>query len=216
MRSRSGSSRMSCGTRQTSTVPMTPMTRTVIAGASGAAADPAERGPDPPRTARRGRPQPVRRTHPGCGARPSDGPGGPRPPARARHPRRGTTHRPSRQAKRHEPGRLERAGRSWIRRGRPALSNSTPAAVILAQAAAKSSTRRKKPTRPATWRPMAGRCSGPSARASSSPVRPPGGRTTTHRFGRPSLVVRDGESSTRSKPRNPRPDRSPACLRRRR
>lgn len=28
----------------------------------------------------------------------------------------------------------------------------------------------------------------------------PGGRTTTHRFGRPSLV-RDGESSTSSKPR---------------
>ena len=39
----------------------------------------------------------------------------------------------------------------------------------------------------------------PSARASSRPVAAPGGRTTTHRLGRPSFV-RAGESSTSSKP----------------
>jgi hypothetical protein len=41
--------------------------------------------------------------------------------------------------------------------------------------------------------------SSPSARASSRPVAAPGGRTTTHRLGRPSFVT-DGESSTSSKP----------------
>ena len=37
----------------------------------------------------------------------------------------------------------------------------------------------------------------------SRPVRAPGGRTTTHRFGRPSLVVIAGESSTSSNPSAP-------------
>jgi hypothetical protein len=38
-------------------------------------------------------------------------------------------------------------------RGSPA--NSTPAAFIRSKAASKSSTRRKNPTRPATWFPTA-------------------------------------------------------------
>ena len=50
--------------------------------------------------------------------------------------------------------------------------------------------------------PMADTCSAPSALASSRPVPPPGGRTTTHRLGRPSLVS-DGESSATSKPSTP-------------
>ncbi len=85
-------------------------------------------------------------------------------------------------------------------RERGGVSNSTPAAVILACAAPKSSTWRKNPTRPAAWLPTTAAWSGPSARASSSPVDAPGGRTTTQRLGRPSFVVRAGESSTRSKP----------------
>src|SRR5690242_9305244 len=44
--------------------------------------------------------------------------------------------------------------------------------------------------------------SAPSARASSRPVAAPGGLTTTHRLGRPSLV-RSGESSASSKPSAP-------------
>src|SRR5215467_1098332 len=82
-------------------------------------------------------------------------------------------------------------------------TNSTPADVIRAYAASKSSTRRKNPTRPVTWFPTAAACRSPSARASSRPVAAPGGRTTTHRLGRPPLVVRAGESSTSSKPSAP-------------
>lgn len=57
----------------------------------------------------------------------------------------------------------------------------------------------EEPDRPATWLPTAARWCSPSARASGIPVWAPGGRTTTYRLGRPSLVS-DGESSTRSKP----------------
>jgi len=80
------------------------------------------------------------------------------------------------------------------------VANSTPAAVIRWWEASKSSTSRKKPTRPATWFPIAVACRSPSAWASRMPVSAPGGRTTTHRFGRPPPVVSAGESSTRSNP----------------
>src|SRR5262249_10128519 len=46
------------------------------------------------------------------------------------------------------------------------------------------------------------RWASPSARARRTPVCAPGGRTTTQRFGRPSLVL-EGESSTRSNPSTP-------------
>jgi uncharacterized protein len=115
---------------------------------------------------------------------------------------RGPRARPDRQGPRRSQ-RLPAMSRKTATRpygsARGSVTNSTPAAVIRAYAASKSSTRRKKPTRPATWLPTAPDCCSPSARASRMPVTAPGGRTVTQRFGRPSLVA-EGESSTSSKP----------------
>lgn len=55
-------------------------------------------------------------------------------------------------------------------------------------------------TRPECWLPIAATWCSPSARARRMPVSAPGGRTTTQRLGRPSLVLA-GESSTSSNPR---------------
>lgn len=89
--------------------------------------------------------------------------------------------------------RDERAGLEFQRRAPGCCTPPIPRTCSGATAA----------TRPSTWRDTAG--TSPSVEEAPFGTR---GRTTTHRFGRPSLVCA-GESSTSSKPRTSR-QRAPA------